>query len=326
MNLMSSRFSFNLIVGSGIAMLSLGAVIARAERADAIFFHFDYTYDTNSFFNTQTKKDLLELTVASYFTPFTDNLTAIHPGPSGFGFDNTWTAKFTNPATGLEQSIADLVVPENTLIVYAGGRDLSGSTLGMGGPGGFSASGTSTFVDTVKARGQSGALASTPTDFGRWGGSITFDTNATWNFTSNSPSGGQNDFLSVAIHEMAHLLGLGSAPSWDTYVSGGQFTGTNSVASYGGNVPLYSGNSHWAEGTISTVNGLSQEAAMDPSITVGTRKLFTELDYAGLADVGWETQEVPFEFSPSLGIILVSGLYGIKKATDTIKKKKVTKV
>jgi hypothetical protein len=302
-------------------MLSLGAVIAQAERADAIFFHFDYIYDSNNFFNTQAKKDLLEQKVASYFTPFTDNLTAITPSGS-----NTWTAKFTHPGTGLEQSIANLVVPANTLIVYAGGRDLDGNTLGTGGPGGFSASGTSTFVNTVKARGQSGALASTPTDFGRWGGSISFDTNATWNFSSASPSVGENDFLSVAIHEMAHLLGLGSAPSWNTYVSGGQFTGSNSVSSYGGNVPLYSGNSHWAEGTMSTVKGVTQEAAMDPSITVGTRKLFTKLDYAGLADVGWETQEVPFEFSPSLGIILVSGLYGIKKATDTIKKKKVTKV
>jgi hypothetical protein len=86
---MSSRFSFNVIVGSGIAMLSLGAVIAQAERADAIFFHFDYIYDTHNFFNTQAKKDLLEQQVASYFTPFTDNLTAISPGPSGFGFDNT---------------------------------------------------------------------------------------------------------------------------------------------------------------------------------------------------------------------------------------------
>jgi hypothetical protein len=139
-------------------------------------------------------------------------------------------------------------------------------------------------------------------------------------FSSASPSVGENDFLSVAIHEMAHLLGLGSAPSWDTYVSGGQFIGTNSVASYGGNVPLYSDH-HWAEGTMSTVKGVTQEAAMDPSITVGTRKLFTDLDYAGLADVGWETAAVPFEFSPSLGIILVSALYGIKKATDTINKK-----
>jgi hypothetical protein len=72
---------------------------------------------------------------------------------------------------------------------------------------------------------------------------------------------------------------------------------------------------------MSTVKGVTQEAAMDPSITVGTRKLFTDLDYAGLADVGWETAAVPFEFSPSLGIILVSALYGIKKATDTINKK-----
>ena len=34
--------------------------------------------------------------------------------------------------------------------------------------------------------------------------------------------------------------------------------------------------------------GGSQEAAMDPTLSAGTRKYFTELDWAGLADVGWE--------------------------------------
>lgn len=61
------------------------------------------------------------------------------------------------------------------------------------------------------------------------------------------------------------------------------FTGENSVAEFGGNVPL-SGSSHFREGTEDDGN----EVAMDPSILVGTRKLFTALDDAALADIGWE--------------------------------------
>ncbi|HMP05649.1 MAG TPA: dockerin type I domain-containing protein, partial [Lacipirellulaceae bacterium] len=36
-----------------------------------------------------------------------------------------------------------------------------------------------------------------------------------------------------------------------------------------------------------------QEAAMDPEITVGTRKLLTSLDAAALADIGWSIVEPP---------------------------------
>jgi hypothetical protein len=40
---------------------------------------------------------------------------------------------------------------------------------------------------------------------------------------------------------------------------------------------------HWADGTLSG----GREAAMDPSVTLGTRKTYTPLDFAGLADIGW---------------------------------------
>ncbi|MDJ0650583.1 MAG: hypothetical protein QNJ60_17970, partial [Xenococcaceae cyanobacterium MO_188.B19] len=50
-------------------------------------------------------------------------------------------------------------------------------------------------------------------------------------------------------------------------------------------------------------------------------KILTELDYSGLADMGWEIdsnalniQPVPFEFSPGLGILLMCGLFGLFKA------------
>jgi hypothetical protein len=67
--------------------------------------------DTNNFFDTQAKKDLLQTAADSLANRLADHLLAITPGPSGFGFDNTWDAIFDNPATGAGHDITDLTVP-----------------------------------------------------------------------------------------------------------------------------------------------------------------------------------------------------------------------
>jgi Matrixin len=197
---------------------------------------------------------------------------------------------FDNPGTGGEAQVNNLKVPSNTLIVYVGGRaDLGGSELGHGGPGGWGASGTSSWLNTVRTRGQSGAGASTPTDFAPWGGAITFKSNVNWNFNATSPTSSQNDFLSVATHELGHVFGIGTADSWQNKISGGFFTGSNSRTANGGANPAVDpGQGHWKQGIKSTVNGKSQEVVMDPALTVGTRRFFTRLDYAGLSDIGWQ--------------------------------------
>ena len=72
-------------------------------------------------------------------------------------------------------------------------------------------------------------------------------------------------------------------------------------------VPLNAQVSHWADGTQSDVTSpltlASQEVAMDPTIFNGTRKYFTELDFAALDDVGW--QLIP---EPGTALLLVSGI------------------
>lgn len=298
-------------IANGTLGLGLSLVVPAASYA--FTFQFDYTYDTNSFFtnNTAAKDRLTD--AASYYTSFTDNLTAICVPNCG---GDTWTPRFFDPAgTGaLINGTVDQSITADNLIIYVGGRDLGTGTLGIGGRGGFTNTST-TLVDTIKARGQSGAIAPTPTDYAAWGGSISFTNNAayTWNFSSAAPSGGQVDFLSVAIHELGHIMGLNSGnPSWSNKISSSSFTGTNSVALYGGNIPLSGDSSHWANGTMSTlpITNTAQETAMDPSLTQGTRKLLTKLDYAGFKDIGWEVPDsltsIPFEFKPDMAIAMLA--------------------
>ncbi|NMF59572.1 hypothetical protein [Pseudanabaena yagii] len=301
-------------IANGTLGLGLSLVVPAASYA--FTFQFDYTYDTNSFFSNQTRKDRLA-EAASYYNSFTDNLAAICVPDCGG--TNTWTPNFLNPATGLAiDGTTNLAISANTLLIYVGARDIGSGTLGVGGFGAISSgSGTQSFVNNLQSRGQDGAIATTPTDYSPWGGSISFTTNSSvvWNFgdVSSPPLTGQSDFLSVAIHELGHIMGIISGnPSWDNKISSGSFTGSNSVALYGSNIPLSSGNSHWADGTMSTlpVTNTAQEAAMDPTLTQGTRKLLTKLDYAGFKDVGWEVPDsltsIPFEFKPDIAIAMLA--------------------
>jgi len=278
---MKSGFVSTLIA-SGFFLASALAVRAQVNIS------FNYSLDTSGFFSDPGRQALLNAAASALDTRLADTLSAISPsGP------NSWTAIFNNPSTGTSQNVNNLSVAANTLVIYVGARDLGAGTLGLGGFGGFNGSGTQSWLDTISMRGQSGAPN---TDFGPWGGSISFNNTATWNFSSGLPSAGQNDFYSVALHELGHVLGIGTATSWDNLVNGAnQFTGAASMAAFGGAVPLTSDHAHWLSGTMSTLPGTStfQEAAMDPSLTTGTRKDFTVLDFAGLDDIGWDVTPVP---------------------------------
>ena len=261
---------------------SSAAQIVSQPSAGPLKIRFDYSFDTSGFFAIQSRRDVLQLAADILITKFADNLTAISPGGV-----NQWTANFQNPATGQMVSVSNLNVAANELVVYVGGRALSGNNLALSSIGGYSASGTQTFLDTVKARGQVGALAANPTDFGPWGGSIAFQSTANWHFgnTTAGLEATEKDFLSTALHELCHILGFGTASSWATHLSGTQFTGSNSKAVYdlGGNIPLDSIRVHWAEGTADS----GRETLMDPNLASGVRKPLTRLDLAALQDIGW---------------------------------------
>ncbi|MFG0248555.1 MAG: PKD domain-containing protein, partial [Phycisphaeraceae bacterium JB051] len=274
---------------------------------------FDYSYDSEGFFDDPVRRELLQRAGEIVSARITDELEAIIPTGS-----NTWAIRFYDPATGNLVVIDDVQIQENEILVFAGGRDLDGP-LGRGGYGGWSGSGTSAWFDNIRTRGQDGANDTPATDVSVWGGSIAFDTailggdTYSWYFGTDPTQIASNefDFFSVAAHELMHVLGFGTAASWDALIDMGTaaagdetFIGQASMAAYdtspGSPLPLDSGLGHWLDGTIDS----DLEAAMDPSISNGTRKLITPLDFAGLDDIGWE-----FQASTGVGSLQLNHVY-----------------
>jgi hypothetical protein len=272
-----------------VAILSFA--LSFAPRAWAFNMVIDYTYDTSGFFTTHTDaKASLEAAAGFFNGIILDNLAAITPSGG-----NTWSEDFFHPGTGAWQTVENPTVALGNFVVYAGAYDLGSTTLGEGGYGGYSSNGDEAWNTLVATRGEAGVDDSPPTDFANWGGSVSFDSEGTvWNFDHTIlPSSVESDFFSVALHELGHVLGLSVYDpdnSWNTYQSGTTFAGPNVVLLSGSAVGTVDATDrHWAAGTMSVVFGTStaQEAAMDPTLTVGTRKYFTELDVAALRDVGW---------------------------------------
>src|SRR5688500_2194260 len=215
------------------------------DPAPTISVAIDYSLDTNHFFDTQLKRDLLRQAADSVVAWFKDSLLAIDPGGG-----DSWEAVFDHPGTGARHTVRNPTIPANQVLLYAGGRDMS-DALGRGGPGGFNATGSSGWLDRVARRGEAAGTANPP-DFGPWGGAITSDTSpgSPWHFGATADGlAGKNDFLSVASHEVAHLMGFGTSAAWNQFVSGGAFAGPAALTQYdvttASSIPLDSDTSHW---------------------------------------------------------------------------------
>lgn len=267
-------------------VLALGMSGAAQANIDI---QFDFTYDTNSFFAPADRLAALNAAASVFETRFADTLSAI-TSSGGNSFD----AVFFNPsdlATNI--TLQDTSIAADVLRVYVGATNLGGSTLGRGGPGGFQCSGFGSFCTAASNRGEGDVSGNDAVDFAPWGGAMSFNSTASWHFglTPVGLENGEADFYSVALHELAHVLGFGTSDSFDRYVNG-SFFGPAAMAVHGGAVPMHD-EAHWRDGTASLVNGVSQETAMDPTIRFGTPKNFTDLDYAAMRDVGWEVTPVP---------------------------------
>jgi hypothetical protein len=259
--------------------------VEQLETRDlcAVVFQFNYSLDSERFFNAPERIAALEQAGRLLSDRLGDTLSAIQPSST-----NQWAPVIANPATGsLYQLPGSTAISADQILVFVGGRNLPNGALGVGGPGGYQASGSLAWLNTIRSRGEPGALTSPATDFAPALGHMAFDTAGTnWHFGAGTSGLNHDavDFLSVAVHELAHVLGIGTSASWDRLTSTGAFSGSTAAAVFGGSVPLDPTAAHWAEGTQTQAG----EAAMDPTITVGTRKLPTPLDWAALLDIGWE--------------------------------------
>ena len=110
-----------------------------------------------------------------------------------------------------------------------------------------------------------------------------------WDHTTE-PASGKNDLYSVALHEILHALGVGSADAWNTLSSGSTWNGAEVLAITGSGANLVQGG-HIYPNVMSTrlSDGMPQEVVMDPSLDEGKRKELTGLDLAFLRDIGWDT-------------------------------------
>jgi hypothetical protein len=258
--------------------------------------------------------------------------TSIGSGPNGASSTFDLNLRYTNPTTGFFPTIyngGNAALAADEVRIFVGARLLAGELLGEGGPGsfGYSAGVAGGFsISDQQAAVTSGAAAATnnllrgggPTigtingtfdsppaadpyphllSVGSTLGNLWFDTDTDWHYdhTTDVPDD-KYDLYSVALHELLHSLGIGASESWDDLRSGNDWAGTNVAALLGTGVDVLNpAGDHIVEGMESTrlIDGVLQEAVMDPTLEDGTRKKLTQLDLAFLRDINWDTVPEP---------------------------------
>ena len=231
---------------------------------------FDYRFDTAGFFDDPARRAALDAAADAWEALIGD---AFDPVPAGVSFT------VENPENRAEDAAITLADPIDDVLIFVGTADLPDGVAGIGGPDGTDAAG-----DILAARVAPDFRGTGPvTDFEPWAGSVTFDRVADWGFDLAAPEAGKRDFLSVAVHEIGHVLGIGTSEIFRQTGAGAAFGGVNARAANGGDpVPLTADLAHVADGFA------GGGVAMDPTLALGARKLPGPVDEALLADIGYE--------------------------------------
>jgi hypothetical protein len=207
------------------------------------------------------------------------------------------------PPHGSQRSLNDLVAPADTLKVFVGGNNVmpEGALAETNDADPIWRSGPPDWKDTINFRGQVGASQSPATDYGPWGAVIMFNarpSDIAWHFgrTTDGLDREKFDFLTVAMHELMHVLGFGLAESFQTLTDSTsdqlQFAGSQTLALGGSStnnadLQLHDGG-HWAVNTLGVTGEGRVRALMGPMINPGKRLYPTTLDRAALRDLGWQ--------------------------------------
>lgn len=171
---------------------------------------FDYRFDRANFYGAAARAALEEAAriwegiVGDEFDDVPAGISFSIDDPSRSGTDRTIV---------LDTAIDDLVIFMGTQTLSAG--------LAQGGFDGTDAAG-----DAFKSRISNDWRGTGPvTDFEPWAGTITFDPGVDWSFGLAGPTTGRFDFVTTALHEIGHVLGVGTAAIFDAIGAGGSSTG-----------------------------------------------------------------------------------------------------
>jgi len=308
------------------------------SSASAIEIEVDYRYDSNDFFSASGNpqgatgaaqaRAALQAAADRWSAIIDQSLGAVSLADDSsdvrIGFSHPGTGASYQVSAAVSQSSDALAfsavaseyrgpwaIAENVWILYAGGRVMGSS--GAGGTGtGLNFTNVFDDADGIHNRGFNVGFGSLPV----WGGTVTFNSSSTftWHFdiTSAAPLG-TTDFYSIALHEIAHALGINTGfDDWEDHVVGGYFTGANAVAAYNTDngtsltrLLVQSGGNHWRDGLYESLifpagnpnyagtvgAGNLQDLMMEPIANFfypGLRRLeVTNTDVGAALDVGW---------------------------------------
>ena len=337
-------------------LLPVVLLLAAAPFAGALNIVLDYSFDAangNFFGLTPTAKAAVDAAAADIGAVIVQPLGAVTTdvynglnGSSTATFD--WNLTHTNPSTGATVTVPTFSFAANTVKLFVGMRPLTGTTLGVGGPGGAGVSagisGFSSEFPVAVANAQASSNAAMPRgggpvmgtlsgslagnayaiQYGTMIGSLSLDNDtnndsivddaatlaAFWHYDrTTAVVAGKSDMYSVALHEILHSIGFGTAQTWTGLHTGATWNGTNATTLNGGTaVGLSADQAHIIDSfsSLRISDGGAQEVVMDPSLTTGTRKSLTQMDLAFLRDIGYAT--VP---EPSAMLLVLAGCAGL---------------
>ncbi|GIT91415.1 hemolysin [Jannaschia pagri] len=229
---------------------------------------FDYRFDSLGYFDDPARRAALEEAARIWEASIKDEFPNVPVG-------TIFTIDDPNDSSVERQIVVEEEIDD--VLIFIGATDLNGS-LGVGGFDGVDAEG-----DAFKSRVSGNFRGEIVTDFEPWTGTVTFDSNTDWNFDLAGAVPGQIDFLTVALHEIGHVLGFGTSAIFKDIGAGGFFTGPNAVAANDGDpVPLQNTLGHVVEGFD------GDTVLLDPFVSSGARILPGTFDLALLADIGYE--------------------------------------
>jgi len=220
---------------------------------------FDYRFDTRGYF-TPERRAVLNKAANLWTNYILDEFPNV---PAGVPFD------ILNPETGARQTIA-LDTEIDDLVIFVGSQNppfgIPDNSVARGGIAGLAAETGTVFQKRLIA-----------SNFEPWAGHISYRPSA---FLRSDGSFWEEAFLSTTLHEIGHVLGIGTAKVFNDIGSGALFDGPNTLAVTGGTpVPLDADLDH-LRSDVRFENQL-------PVMRSGGIRNLTRLDLALLADIGY---------------------------------------